>query len=228
MKLEIQAGQKFNLLTVLREDGRIYQPSGQWQRAFIVRCDCGTEKRLRISHFTTGRVRSCGCEAGEDHGQSATRLYNTWRGMKNRCHRPSYSEWHLYGGRGIEVCPEWRDSFTAFRDWANKNGFSEGLEIDRIDNEVGYCPANCRFVTPLENHQNRRVTQYIYYKGEKRALSEVLRAAGLMDHYAAVEGRIKRGWDHAAAIDTPIRRGGYRRAQKQNLKAADNAMGVPA
>jgi hypothetical protein len=208
-KLNIEAGMKFGKLEVIREVERFTQPSGQWQRAFLCRCECGKEKRVRLSHLRHGRVISCGCEAGESHGMSKSKLYNTWRGMKNRCYCSSYAEWHLYGGRGIGMCDAWRDSFSAFQSWAMDNGFSEGLEIDRLNNDKGYSPENCRFTTPLENSHNRRVTLVVNYQGSRRAFPDVLRSLGLMNHYNTIRDRIKRGWNHTEAINSPIRQGNY-------------------
>jgi hypothetical protein len=84
------------------------------------------------------------------------RLYSTYVGMLSRCHRKSHRNFPLYGGRGIIVCDEWRQSFATFVEWAKDNGYQSGLQIDRIDNYKGYSPDNCRFVTPLINASNKR------------------------------------------------------------------------
>lgn len=83
-------------------------------------------------------------------------LYKIWRGMKKRCNNPNYVGYKYYGARGIRVCDMWESSFKDFYDWSISNGYVSGLQIDRIDNDGGYCPDNCRFVTPAENAQNRR------------------------------------------------------------------------
>jgi hypothetical protein len=83
-------------------------------------------------------------------------LYSTYVAMKQRCHNPGHEHFALYGGRGIEVCPEWRACFDSFRAWAVVNGYRPDLQIDRIDNDRGYEPGNCRFVTVAENHRNKR------------------------------------------------------------------------
>ena len=88
------------------------------------------------------------------HGQYKTRLYAIWRNMRERCNNPhkQFAAWH---GRGIKVCTEW-DDFAVFREWALSHGYSEGLSIDRIDNDKGYTPSNCRWVTMKEQNANRR------------------------------------------------------------------------
>jgi hypothetical protein len=76
--------------------------------------------------------------------------------MKWRCANPNCPGYINYGGRGIVVCKEWEDDYSAFRDWAIANGYSEGLQIDRKNNNKGYSPENCRFVTRSQNNKNRR------------------------------------------------------------------------
>lgn len=84
------------------------------------------------------------------------RLYNIYRNMKQRCHNPKAHQYKDYGERGIYVCDEWKNSFSSFVKWALNNGYEDGLTIDRINNNAGYCPNNCRFTTMLEQERNRR------------------------------------------------------------------------
>ena len=93
------------------------------------------------------------------HGGKGTRLYRIWKGIKTRCLNPNFPNYKYYGGRGIRVCNSWRRSFVAFRDWAMQNGYSEGLEIDRRNNDGDYAPRNCRFVTKRANCLNRPTTK---------------------------------------------------------------------
>ncbi len=108
-------------------------------------------------------MKSCGCKWKDSrvtHGfaKDGNRhpIYKVYDGMKSRCFCKSNVSYHLYGGRGITVEPEWKGNPTAFVEWAEKNGWAPGLEIDRIDNNGNYGPLNCRFVTRQINAQNRR------------------------------------------------------------------------
>ena len=107
----------------------------------------------------------------EKHNGRKTRLYVTWYNMRNRCNNIKNKEYFNYGGRGIKVCKEWY-SFTAFRDWAIKNGYKDTLTIDRIDNNGDYCPENCRFITLKMQANNRTDNHYITYKGKTQTLKQ--------------------------------------------------------
>lgn len=166
-------GQRFGRLVVLEraEDDKNKNP--RWR----CRCDCGNETVVLGHHLRTGNTRSCGCFFHEKqsklmkqlcvergikppgcvtHNSSKTRLYNIWCGMKKRCYNSASSVYEYYGGRGITVCDEWLHSFEAFRDWALTHGYAENLTIDRIDNDKGYSPDNCRWLTLADQQRNRR------------------------------------------------------------------------
>lgn len=132
---------------------------------WICQCDCGNKCFTRTNSLKSGKTTSCGCYSRESasvnkramtHGLSKSRLYITWRNMRVRCSNKNDREYKHYGGRGIQVCPEWRDSFEAFRDWALANGYQDDLTIDRIDVDKDYSPDNCRFITRSENNKTRR------------------------------------------------------------------------
>ncbi len=85
------------------------------------------------------------------HGETDSRLYSIWCGMKQRCLNPKASAYDRYGGRGIGIFREWADDFVKFMDWAMVNGYDDGLTIDRIENDMGYFPGNCQFLTKSDN-----------------------------------------------------------------------------
>ena len=105
------------------------------------------------------------------HGSSNTRLYNIWSGMKRRCQDPKHKDYPRYGARGIKICDEWM-TFEKFHNWAMSNGYADGLEIDRIDNEKGYCPENCRWVSRAFNRKHQRKTRYLEIFGVRLNISE--------------------------------------------------------
>ena len=88
------------------------------------------------------------------HGGKGTKLYQVWKDMKQRCLNSKNRAYKYYGGKGITICPEWANDYITFRDWAIQNGYSEELEIDRINFDDNYEPNNCRFITSMENLRN--------------------------------------------------------------------------
>lgn len=85
-------------------------------------------------------------------------IYNSWTGLRQRCNNPNHPKWHRYGGRGIKFCDEW-ESVSNFVDWSIKNGWKNGYQIDRIDNDGDYCPQNCRWVSVSENARKKSTTK---------------------------------------------------------------------
>lgn len=141
-------------------------------------CDCGNTYIARSWKLTAGCALSCGCLMQEHrkafgqqqftrnrsgrlkHGYSRHPLYKVFCGMKQRCYSPKSNVYPYYGGRGISICKEWLEDPVSFIRWGIENGYKSGLQIDRIDNEQGYSPTNCRFVTPKDNLSNRRPFKY--------------------------------------------------------------------
>lgn len=148
-------GKKFSALTLIGDRGCRGKKRTRW---VLVRCDCGTEKEVRyqnIKHY--GSPRDCGCGAGSGrHYLVDHTLYGVWSQMKSRCYNCNHKSYKDYGGRGIKVCNQWRSDFKLFYRWAKRNGYKNGLQIDRIDFNGNYSPRNCRFVTQAENLRNRR------------------------------------------------------------------------
>lgn len=84
------------------------------------------------------------------HGYTGTNIHNKWRDMMKRCYKSYASNYNLYGAKGITVCESWH-TFENFLEWANNNGFTDGMSIDRVNPDLGYSPENCEVVTLFEN-----------------------------------------------------------------------------
>ena len=113
------------------------------------------------------------------HGMSKTKIFGVWRTMKSRCLNPNNKKYKNYGGRGITVCDEWANDFMAFFTWAMDNGYQEGLSIDRIDNDKGYCPDNCRFADARTQANNMRRTPRIVVNGVSYTAKGLSEATGV-------------------------------------------------
>lgn len=152
-----RTGSRYGRLIVIdRADNS--EGSARWN----CKCDCGGNTTVLASNLSHGNVQSCGCLMRERviaaktvHGREPRRLYTIWCAMRQRCLDGKAISYPNYGGRGIRVCEEWSD-YRIFRDWAITSGYSEGLTIDRIDNDLGYCPTNCRWATHKEQGRNKR------------------------------------------------------------------------
>lgn len=206
-RLEVPAGEIRNGLVFISDGGNRILPSGLKPRVIIVQCiKCKKKSKVLLLHFIRNRA---GCECRR-HGDKETHLYNMWRGMINRC-KPSYFQRKYYFDKGIKVFEEWSD-YRKFKKWALHNGYDPDLQIDRRNNNDGYHPGNCRFVTQEVNLANRDLTIMVLYHGIHVALS-ILCGGSDNSWYNLALRRIKRGWNHEKAIDTPARTGNYKRRQ---------------
>jgi len=191
---------------------------GHKRQQWLCHCECGNEIIALGFHIRKGVTKSCGCyhsdvsaELGRrtgklrvTHGESNTRLYKEWRGMKVRCNNPTDQHWPDYGGRGIRLCDEWNESYEAFAEWAKANGYDDSLTIDRIDVNGNYEPSNCRWVTQKEQSNNKRTNVYLTYKGETKTAAQWAEEIGM--NPITLRRRIQKGWSVEDAIEKPLRR----------------------
>lgn len=185
-------GQRFGRLVV-----RSLVPRSAYEPVrFLCDCDCGGTKIARSHSLAVGNTRSCGCMTAEllrtttrprpKHGHARrgkhTVTYDRWMGMVGRCHGegPTRHQYAYYRDRGISVWPEWRADYLAFlRDMGE---CPDGHSIDRIDNDRGYEPGNCRWVPIVRQSYNRRSTVWIEYDGHRDCLAVACRATGVPKH----------------------------------------------
>jgi hypothetical protein len=201
-------GRRFERLTVIGEA----EPDKNGHARWNCRCDCGEEKTILSTHLVRGSIRSCGCQRAKrrtKHKQSRTKLYKVWEEMKQRCNNQNNASYSNYGNRGISVCPEWQDDFQVFYDWAMENGYADGLQIDRINNDGDYEPGNCRWVTKKENLRNKRQSVFIEYHGQMHTVAEWAKITGI--HRNTIANRIRAGKTPEEIFKQPIStRGGVR------------------
>lgn len=156
------------------------------------------------------RTKSCGClqrkiasEHNQTHGDSKTRLYGIWRGMKNRCYNPNVRAYKNYGGRGIRVCEAWQ-KYETFREWALSSGYEGHLTIERKDCDGMYEPNNCTWIDLPDQGKNTRKSRYIEYRGKNMTLAEWSRKLGGGPNL--VTTRLQRGWSEEDAVSIPLKR----------------------
>ena len=122
----------------------------------IFKCHCGVEFITTLALISSGAVRQCGiCSLLPKHTQHV--LYSTWSSMLARTSNRSHPRWDSYGGRGITVCEEWKDAHTFYNDMFPS--YVKGLSLDRIDNDKGYYPENCRWTDQTTQSINTRLIQ---------------------------------------------------------------------
>jgi len=176
------------------------------------KCDCGNEVVLPMSAVRSGNTKSCGCykrDKSIKHNMTGTKLYRVWKGMRDRCNKENSCNYFRYGARGIRVCEEWQgdNGFQNFYDWSMENGYKNGLWIDRIDNNGNYEPSNCKWSTPKEQGNNRRVTVYYTIDGVSKTASQWSEISGVRP--SVIRSRIYRGWDVKKAVFQKV--GRYKR-----------------
>jgi hypothetical protein len=130
---------------------------------WLCRCNCGTKQIIFGGNLRSGKTTQCvNCKKIEakknpyafKHGMSKTNTYRIWYGMKERCYNTKNEKYKDYGGRGISVCDNWKNSFENF--YTDMGERPRGLSIDRINNNGNYEPSNCRWATPTQQMKNTR------------------------------------------------------------------------
>lgn len=151
----------------------------------------------------------------ERHGATGTKLHNIWRSMRARCYNPNNKGYKNYGGRGIVVCDEWRESFVPFREWAINSGYTEEHDgrnkkftIERINVNGNYEPSNCRWATAKEQANNKSCNHIFEYNGEAHTLAEWSDIRNIPYH-TLYKRLVKDGWSAEKALTKDFRTNRY-------------------
>lgn len=168
-------------------------------------CDCGKETEAQAEHLKRGARTSCGCRVGnKTHGMSHHPLYPTWNLMMARCYNSNHTYYHRYGGRGISVQQSWHSFPVFLADILKLLGEKpEGMQLDRTDNDQGYCESNVRWATRVENGRNRWDNTKVVYEGTDITLREAAERSGI--YYGTLVSRLRAGWSNEALFK-PIRK----------------------
>lgn len=194
---ENHSGKRFGRWTVIERS----LSSRKW----MCKCDCGNVKDVAIGNLKNGGSKSCGClrkDLYTKHGLHQHRLYPVYQNMIARCYDPACDSFSDYGTRGITVCDEWQADIQSFYNWAIQNGYQQGLQLDRRENNGNYNPGNCRFVTCTVNNRNKRNNRLIKFNGETKCLSEWAESAGMSKE--SLHYRLKAGWTIEKAITKEV------------------------
>ena len=201
-------GNRYGRLVVIGYEGKGNSRHHKWK----CQCDCGNIVIVQGLNLKNGHTKSCGCLASEKskeratkHNMCETRLCKEWYRMLNRGTNTNWNEAHRYALRGITVCEEWKNSFESFKEWSLANGYDDTLSLDRIDNDKGYSPDNCRWADRKTQGRNKSNNVILEYNGEKKTLVEWSEILGIK--YGTLHSRIyKCKLSTKEAFETPLRK----------------------
>ncbi len=206
-KITIMPNMKFEAWTVATSDGCKFSAAGNKTAMWWCVCECGSKKSIPAGNLVRGLSKSCGCKKGAtisakvsthgfSHKSDSDGTYEIWTNMRNRCNNEANHAFKRYGGRGIKVCQRW-DDFTLFlQDMGTRP--SQDHSIDRIDNDAGYDPTNCRWATKKEQANNRRSNVIFEANGITQNVAQWASSAGVTTQ--TLHKRLKRGWTIEKAI----------------------------
>lgn len=194
-------GQKFGRFLVIAKSVSMNKKRPLWH----VRCDCGAERVVRGWDLRRGETKSCGCynrdvarKRATTHGLKGTTTYVSWINMLDRCRRENNSSFKRYGNRGITVCSRWKEFEKFFQDMGSR---PSGLTLERIDNNAGYFPGNCRWASRQQQANNRCTTRSLTFGNKTMPISVWSKELGLSK--SAVSSRLRAGWSVSRALSQP-------------------------
>lgn len=195
MRDQVRVGMRFGHWEIMSA-----APAKNGHSHFECRCVCGKIKSVMGGHLTSGRSTNCGCKKPGKyrHGQAGTRTHKIWQQMKSRCTNRKLPEFRHYGERGIRVCERWL-TFENFL--VDMGECPPTLSIDRIDNDKGYEPGNCRWATQREQCNNQRRTVRLTHNGQTLPLQQWADITGIDP--GCLFWRYQDGWSHDRILTTP-------------------------
>lgn len=199
----IEIGNRYGRL-VVNGQGKIVGRNRYW----MCTCDCGNKKEIAYSSLSKGVSKSCGClnselasERRKTHGKTGTSIHNVWASMIQRCSDEQSPAFKNYGGRNISVCDRWMNFENFLSDMGDR---PSGLSLERIDNDKGYSPENCRWATAKEQASNRRSNRVYEHNGESLTLMQWSERSGIP--YFTIRNRIDLlGWNIEKAVTRKVR-----------------------
>ncbi len=209
------SGLAFGRLTVESRAPDRIQPNGSTKVMWACVCSCGARLVASASNLRSGNTSSCGCLRKEEltarsisHGMTKTAEYNSWFAAKQRCTNPKHQYFYAYGGRGIQMCKEWSDSFEAF--FAHMGPKPSPMHsIDRIDVDGNYCPENCRWASPQQQSSNKTNSRMLSAFGTNMCASEWSKLMGVSQQ--TISSRLRRGFTHEECLTGRQTKGGTSR-----------------
>lgn len=201
-RIKHETGNRYGRLTII---GISKNRSRQGQIKWNTECDCGSTTEVCGGDLRSGHTTSCGCLRTK-HGRSYDYIYKAWTGIKQRCRNKNNANYMRYGGRGIDVCDEWFDSFSEFYKFIGDRP-SDKHSIDRIDNDNGYFPGNCKWSTVSEQVGNRRNTVFLTIDGVTKQAKLWSDESGIP--LTVILSRVRSGWDHKDAANRQMRKKKY-------------------
>lgn len=204
-------GKVYGKLTVLRHLGRRKSKSGKSSAMFVeCRCECGRVAEFRSGSLQEGDTTTCGCSKGYalgipssiQHGLSRTPEYTAWIRMRRACYDKGNASYDDYGGRGIAVCDRWLNSFENFLADMGPRPSAEH-SVDRMKNDLGYSPDNCRWATRSEQARNRRSSKMLEYNGETKTMADWAESFDIP--YRLMKTRVRHGWPMEKIATQPAR-----------------------
>lgn len=184
-------------------------------------CECGNSSVVKATVLNYGGTKSCGCKSKEQAIKNCAsgrdkimlpyphsrKLKDLYRNLMDRCYNETNKRWNNYGGKGVVVCDEWKNSRRSFYAWASDNGYDPKLQIDRIYVNGNYEPGNCRFVTAIVQMNNTTRNHWIEWENKKMTVAEWERHLGWKKY--TLQKRLGRGWPIERAMNQIPRESRY-------------------